>query len=77
MAYTISVIVKTVSLTLPRIDDNIKRFRAICMKHNFERDVNVLKAWVWTTKFDTATWPFLKFDMRHGALVTRQKGENL
>ena len=21
--------------------------------------------WVWTTTFDTATWPFLKFDMRH------------
>ena len=20
---------------------------------------------VWTTKFDMATWPFLKFDMRH------------
>ena len=33
--------------------------------------------WVWTTKFDTATWLFLKFDMRHGALVTRQEGENL
>ena len=32
--------------------------------------------WVWTTKFDTATWPFLKFDMRHGALVTRQEGGN-
>ena len=31
--------------------------------------------WVWTTKFDTATWPFLKFDMRHGALMTRQEGE--
>ena len=41
---TNSVIVKTVSLTLPRIDDNIKLFRAICMKHNFERDVNVIKA---------------------------------
>ena len=33
--------------------------------------------WVWTTKFDTASWPFFKFDMRHGALVTQQEGENL
>ena len=32
--------------------------------------------WVWTTKIDMATWPFLKFDMRHGALVTRQEGGN-
>ena len=43
----------------------------------FDPNFNIeIQEWVWTTKIDTATLPFLKFDMRHGALVTRQEGVN-
>ena len=36
------------------------------------------RLWPLTLKIDRATGPFLQFDMRHGALVTRQghKGHN-
>ena len=30
--------------------------------------------WGWTTKIDSATWPFLKFDMRHGHLSDMRHG---
>ena len=29
-----------------------------------------------TPKFDTATWPFLKIDMRHGSIFIRHEKNN-
>ena len=58
------------------IDPSIPRRKAT-LSSGLPMGCEIGEGWGWTTKFDTATWPFLRFDMQHRALVTRQKGVHL